>query len=221
MTWTVPAPATGIMYMNSFSMTINGNLSLQSNFSVSGNFGDTYKYWYFTNLGKPAGALKTINMSGVNGISNLDFTGNATWAVTGTMKSDYNIRQNTGATLDFTNVTAQSLLMNFSGEKLILNNSTINVNSVSVNTVQPIQDVNSVINITPIYYQYLESSFNARNHYIEKINIKSTYQDNSSYPGYYAIFSFPQGTINELNILPYSSSNAYTGPGFAPFISQA
>jgi hypothetical protein len=67
--------------------------------------------------------------------------------------------------------------------------------------VQPIQDVNSVINITPIYYQYLESSFNARNHYIEKINIKSTYQDNSSYPGYYAIFSFPQGTINELNIL--------------------
>lgn len=214
MTWTVPAPATGIMYMNSFSMTINGNLSLQSNFSVSGNFGDTYKYWYFTNLGKPAGALKAINMSGVNGISNLDFTGNATWAVTGTMKSDYNIRQNTGATLDFTNVTAQSLLMNFSGEKLILNNSTINVNSLSVNTVQPIQDVNSVINITPIYYQYLESSFNARNHYIEKINIKSTYQDNSSYPGYYAIFSFPQGTINELNILPYSSSNAYTGPGF-------
>ncbi len=213
-TWTVPAPATGIMYMANFSITINGNLFLQPNFSVSGNYGDSYRTWYFMNLDKPAGTVKTINMSGVNGISNLNFTGNAIWTVNGNIKSDYNIYQNTGATLDFTNVTAQSPAMNFSGEKLVLNNSTINVYSIIVNTVQSIQDINSVINITPVYYQYLSSSFNALNHYIGKVNIESKYIQRASNLGYYASFSFPQGTINELNILSYSGPYIYTGSDF-------
>ncbi|WP_374329095.1 hypothetical protein [Soonwooa sp.] len=214
MTWTVPLPASGGVYMNTFSMNINGNLSLQSNFLVGGYYGDGYRNWSFINQGKPAGITKTVNTAGISGITSLNFTGYATWKITSTMKADLNLRQYTGATLDFTGITTEATAMSFAGEKLILNNSTINTRTIVVNTVQPIQDVNSVINITPAYYQYLASGFNALNHYIEKINITPTYQDNSSNPGYYATFSFPQGTINELNVLPYSATVAYTGPSF-------
>jgi len=214
MTWTVPAPASVRLYMGTFSININGNLSLQSNFAVDGYYGDGYRNWSFINQGKPAGITKTINTAGISGITSINFTGNAIWKATNIIKSNLNLRQYTGATLDFTGITVQAPAMSFAGEKLILNNSTVNTNSIIVNTVQPIQDINSVINITPAYYQYLASSFNALNHYIEKINITPSYQDNSSNSGYYATFSFPQGTINELNILPYSGSTAYAGPGF-------
>jgi hypothetical protein len=97
-------------------MNINGNLSLQSNFAVTGYYGETYRNWNFINQGKLAGITKTVNTAGINGITSLNFTGNAIWKVINTMKADYNLRQYSGATLDFTGATVEAIAMAFSGE---------------------------------------------------------------------------------------------------------